>query len=114
RGRVAQVDSRHQTPASSTDSGYHALLLGAPLVCGDHEPQPILDQRGQGASLRGGLAFGAIEKFLGQSDSGSLGHMSGHMPEATICQPAGDRLVHLSPTSRSYFSQIGWTYCESS
>ena len=51
------------------------LTFCARPAFGHRQPQPILDERGESAPLRSGLAFGALEQILRESDGGSLGHI---------------------------------------
>src|SRR5207253_5602342 len=81
-GEIGQFDPRHRAAARLADPRQDRPSLRALASFAHDQAQPVLDQRSQGAALRGSLAPGAVEKVFGKSDSGALGHMSRHIPGA--------------------------------
>src|SRR5262249_62242210 len=71
---------------SFADGGQDTLALCSLLSTSHHQPEPILNEGSERASLCSGLAFGAVKQTLGKPDSGSLVHMSRHIRMSPICQ----------------------------
>jgi hypothetical protein len=51
------------------------------------EPQPVLDKGGERAPLRGRFALGAGDEVFGETDGGTLCHMSRHILGVPRRQP---------------------------
>jgi len=84
-GVVADVD----VGVKATGGGTYARqlpLTGHFLRLSHHQPQTVLDQRGQRAAFRRRLAAGAVQELLGEADGGAFDHMSGDMVDMSVCQ----------------------------
>src|SRR5262249_28859699 len=76
RRQIGEVDPGHRAACSFADGGQDTLALCSLLSTSHHQPEPILNEGSERASLCSGLAFGAVKQTLGKPDSGSLVHMS--------------------------------------
>src|SRR5262249_12823635 len=83
--QIGEVDPGHRAASSFADGGQDTLALCSFLSARHHQPEPILNEGSERASLCSSLAFGALKQTFGKSDSGSL-HMSRHIMRTTICQ----------------------------
>src|SRR5262249_39053201 len=79
RRQIGEVDSWHRAAGSLADGGQDTLALCGLPFSSHYQPQPVLDEGNERASLCSGLAFGAVKPTFGKSDSGSLCHMSRHV-----------------------------------
>ena len=73
--QIGEVMSWQWATSRLADGRQDTLTFCARPAFGHRQPQPILDERGERAPLHSGLAFGALEQILRQSDGGSLGHI---------------------------------------
>src|SRR5262245_9604117 len=76
RRQIGEVDPGHRAASSFADGGQDTLAPCSLPSARQHQPHPILDERSERSSLCSGLAFGAVKQIFGESDSGSLRHMS--------------------------------------
>src|SRR5262249_20244192 len=82
--QIGEVDPGHRAASSFADGGQDTLALRSLFAAGHHQPEPILNEGSERASLCGSLAFGGIDDTLGEWERVWRFHIKRHTGRWTI------------------------------